>query len=126
MFGLHRHLNPATPITACVVASRTNSGGVGGGESETIVSGDTLGLVKCFEVDGVRVVWSVTLVSRDAVNKTAVTSLASLPLQQVACGMFGLVHIIHTTCGATLQTLTFESGGGGDPQWVNVISSLQW
>ena len=78
-----------------------------------IVSGDTLGLVKCFEVDGVRVVWSVTLVSRDAVNKTAVTSLASLPRQQVACGMFGLVHIIHTTCGATLQTLTFESGGGG-------------
>jgi hypothetical protein len=115
-----------------------------------IVSGDTLGLVKCFEVDGDRVVWSVTLVSRDAVNKTAVTSLASLTRrQQVACGMFGLVHIIDTTRGATLQTLyvylhthtrthtrvciftlshththrDFERGGAGDPEWVNVVSA---
>ena len=82
-----------------------------------IVSSDTCGTLKCFGAYGFSEAWSTQLSSRDPVNKTAATSLAALPQQpRVACGMYGLVHVVDTCNGATLQTLHF-------PEWVNVCAA---
>ena len=108
------HLNPATPITASVWTLR----GTGqGAYDHVIVSADTLGVIKCWGKDGLSPVWSSQLNSKDAVNKTAITSLCALPGRAlVAAGMFGLVHVVSTEKGAPLQTLQVR-------EWVNCLAA---